>query len=139
MADTPSLEDRVAALEEMLAHPVRFILPSWDPLTPGQEAELRETAEAALKAGPYRHRVIIQPPPLTPGEVRQLVRECVAVVKPGEHLILRVPWSTTPSQVRELQEAVNEMAGYLELPFRMLVLPGDELGVAEPGGIPDGT
>ena len=59
----PTLEQRVAALEEMLAHPVRLILPSWDPLTPEQEAELRETTEAALKAGPYQHRVIFQPPP----------------------------------------------------------------------------
>jgi hypothetical protein len=137
MADTPSLEDRVAALEEMLAHPVRFILPSWDPLTPGQEAELRETAEAALKAGPYRHRVIIQPPPLTPGEVRQLVRECVTTVGPGETLVVRgTNW--TPMQVREIQRAVDAMHEDGVIDFRVLAVIGDELGVVKPEADADG-
>ena len=137
MADTPSLEDRVAALEEMLAHPVRFILPSRDPLTPGQEAELRETAEAALKAGPYRHRVIIQPPPLTPGEVRQLVRECVTAVKPGETLVVRGrDW--TPMQVREIQRAVDAMHEDGVIGFKVLAVFGDELGVVQPEADADG-
>ena len=137
MADTPSLEDRVAALEEMLAHPVRFILPSWDPLTPGQEAELRETAEAALKAGPYRHRVIIQPPPLTPGEVRQLVRECVTAVGPGETLVVRGrDW--TPSQVREVQDWMDADYESGRIDFRVLAVIGDELAVVKPEAS-DGT
>ena len=137
MADTPSLEDRVAALEEMLAHPVRFILPSWDPLTPGQEAELRETAEAALKAGPYRHRVIIQPPPLTPGEVRQLVCECVTTVGPGETLVVRGrDW--TPSQVREVQDWMDADYESGRIDFRVLAVIGDELGVVKPEADADG-
>ena len=133
MADTPSLEDRVAALE--MAADLSAFPSSWQSLTEAEKAGFI----AAIAESRQRVRLRVLNAPLTPDEVRQLLRECVAVVKPGEHLILRVPWSTTPSQVRELQEVVNEMAGYLELPFRMLVLPGDELGVAEPGGIPDGT
>ena len=75
---------------------------------------------------------------LAPDEIRQLLRECVTVVKPGEHLILRIPWTTTPAQVRELQDFVTDTAVWLDLPFKVLVLPGDELAVAEPepGGIP---
>ena len=133
MADTPSLEDRVAALE--MAADLSAFPSSWQSLTEAEKAGFI----AAIAESRQRVRLRVLNAPLTPDEVRQLLRECVTVVKPGEHLILRVPWSTTPSQVRELQEVVNEMAGYLELPFRMLVLPGDELGVAEPGGIPDGT
>ena len=52
-------------------------------------------------------------------------------MKPGEHLILRVPWSVTPTQVRELQKALTAAVEYMELPFKALVLPGNELGVAE--------
>ena len=133
MADTPSLEDRVAALE--MAADLSAFPSSWQSLTEAEKAGFI----AAIAESRQRVRLRVLNAPLTPDEVRQLLRECVTVVKPGEHLILRVPWSITPSQVRELQEVVNEMAGYLELPFRMLVLPGDELGVAEPGGIPDGT
>ena len=131
MADTPSLEDRVAALE--MAADLSAFPSSWQSLTEAEKAGFI----AAIAESRQRVRLRVLNAPLTPDEVRQLLRECVTVVKPGEHLILRVPWSTTPSQVRELQEVVNEMAGYLERPFRMLVLPGDELGVAEPGGIPD--
>jgi hypothetical protein len=36
---------------------------------------------------------------LTPDQVRQLLRECVTVVKPGETLIVRVPVTWSPEQV----------------------------------------
>ena len=77
------------------------------------------------------------PPPLTPDAVRQLLRECVTVVGPGETVILRVPWTTTPTQVRELQDFVNGTAEWLNLPFKTLILPGDELGVAESASVSD--
>ena len=131
----PTLEQRVAALEEMLAHPVRLILPSWDPLTPEQEAELRETTEAALKAGPYQHRVIFQPPPLTPVEVRQLVRECVTAVGPGETLVIRGrDW--TPGQVREVQDWMDADYESGRIDFKVLAVIGDELAVVKPEGVP---
>ena len=124
---TGTLEERVAALEEALANPLRAYIPSWTPLTDEQEAEFRESIAEAAKLPP---RIISQPPPLTPDEIRQILRECVTV-KPGETLILRVPWKTTPTQVRELQDALNRGIEYTEAPFKALVLPGDELTVAE--------
>ena len=126
MTDTPSLEDRVAALEA--AMPLRAYIPSWTPLTEAEETELRESIAEAAKL-PYR--IIPQPPPLTPDEIRQLLRESVTVVKPGETLILRVPWTTTPTQVRELQDSLTETEEYMEVPFKILVIPGDELTIAE--------
>ena len=124
----PSLEERVAALEEALANPLRSYIPSWTPLTEPEEAELRESIAKAAKLPP---RIIWQPPPLTPDEVRQLLRECVTIIKPGETLIIRVPWKTTPTQVRELQDALTDGIEYTGAPFKVLVVPGDELGVAE--------
>jgi len=130
--ETPALEHRVAALE--MAADIAQIPSSWQSLT---EAE-KEGFIAAIAEARQRVRIRVLNAPLAEDEVRQLLRECVTVVKPGEHLILRVPWSVAPAQVRELQEVVNAMAEYLELPFRMLVLPGDELGVAQPEAS-DGT
>lgn len=127
----PDLEERVAALEAMLANPSRwFILPAFPALTPEQEAELRGGVEAALEAGPYTHRILPPPPPLTSEQVRQLLRECVTIVKPGETLVVRVPWTTTPTQLREYQRAMDSAEGGV-IPFRVLVVAGDELGVRQ--------
>lgn len=126
-----SLEERVAALEAAIAEPLRAYIPSWTPLTGKQEAELREQIAALAAEQPYKYRVIQQPPPLTPDEVRQLLRECVTIIKPGETLILRVPWKTTPTQVQELQDALTDGIEYTGAPFKVLVVPGDELTVAE--------
>ena len=128
-ADVPGLEERVTALEAALANPLRAYIQSWTPLTEPEEAELRESIAEAAELPP---RVIPQPPPLSPDEIRHLLRECVTVVKPGETLILRVPWSTEPTQVRELQKALQDATNYIEAPFKVLVLPGDELTIAEP-------
>ena len=68
---------------------------------------------------------------LRPDQVRQLLRECVTVVKPGETLIVRVPVTWTPEQVGNYQQNFNDWARYLELPFGVIVVIGDELGVAE--------
>ena len=135
----PDLEERVAALEARLA-PGPLLKPfGLPPLTEEREAELRrEFDETMPKAAgkPFRYRILPSPPPLTPDQVRQLLRECVTVVKPGEHLILRVPWGTTPTQVRELQADLVKLTIWMDVPFKVLVLPGDELGVAVPGGVP---
>jgi predicted SAM-dependent methyltransferase len=64
---------------------------------------------------------------LSPDEARALLRECVTVVRPGETLVIRVPPSWTAYQVQEYQEYADA-AG---LPFRVLVVMGDELAVAE--------
>jgi hypothetical protein len=61
-----------------------------------------------------------------PAAMRRLLRGSMAVVAPGEILIVRVS-GFSPYQVREYSDALNE-PGYL--PFRVLVVEGEELGVA---------
>ena len=129
MTDSPSLEERVAALEARLA-PFQVTYSAWPALTEEETAELKEQI-AALQQEPLMHRVIHLPPPLTPEQVRQLLRECVTVVKPGETLVVRVGFDITPMQVRELQDAADGMCEYRGLPFKVLVFPGDELAVTE--------
>ena len=133
----PDLEDRVAALEDVTRQiAAQMGIPPDVPMTEEQAAEFRRQFDEAVRGKPFEYRILPSPPPLTPEQVRQLLRECVTVVKPGEHLILRIPWTTTPTQVRELQDFVTDTAVWLDLPFKVLVLPGDGLAVAEPGGVP---
>ena len=70
-------------------------------------------------------------PDLGRDEVRQLLRECVTVVKPGESLVIRGrDW--TPNQVREIQDWMDAERESGRISFKVLVLPGDELGVVQP-------
>ena len=69
------------------------------------------------------------PDPLTEDEVRQLLRECVTVVKPGEALVVRMA-GLTPSQHREWQRAVTDWHEEGDLPFPVFIFNGDELGTA---------
>ena len=69
-------------------------------------------------------------PPLTVAAVRALLRECVTVVAPGETLIIRLGPGYEPFHVRELQEGLDDVREYRNLPFHVVVVPGDELGVA---------
>ena len=70
---------------------------------------------------------------LDPDTVRQLLRESVTVVKPGEVLFFTAGdpnW--TPMQIREIQDVVS---GWLECnapEVRVMVLPYGEMAVAEP-------
>jgi hypothetical protein len=71
------------------------------------------------------------PPPLTKDEIRQLLRECVTVVAPGETLVIRGrDW--TPNQVREIQHSVDFMSEEGMIPFKVLIVFGDELGAVRP-------
>jgi len=125
----PDLEERVAALEEALANPLRAYIPSWTPLTEAEEAELRESITEAAKMPP---RFLRQSAPLTRDQVRQLLAECVTVVKPGETLVIRGrDW--TPMQTREIQQVMDGLHEDGQVPFRALAVFGDELAVAEPG------
>ena len=144
------IEERVAALEKCIRFPLRMYVPKWEPLTEVEEAEVRESAVEVARLGPLTeeqeaelrrafdatmqpraaHRVIQQPPHLSPDEIRQLLRECVTVVKPGETLVVRgTNW--TPAQTREIQQAMDEMHELGIVPFKALAVFGDELGVAE--------
>lgn len=62
------------------------------------------------------------------GEFRDFLKANVTVVAPGETLVVRAP-DLTPAQIREFMDALNwgdENGPYL--PFRTVVVPGDELG-----------
>ena len=103
-------------------------------MTGEQAAEFREHFEAAL-AEAHHHLVPRVLPPLSEPEVRQLLRECVTVVKPGETLIIRGDRNWTPGQLREVQDWLDREPEWRGLDFRILVVPGEELGVAEPRGV----
>jgi hypothetical protein len=110
--------------------PLRAYVPSWTPLTEAEEAEFKVALGEAAKL-PLPLRIMPAPPPLSPDEIRQLLRECVTVVKPGETLIVRgTNW--TPGQTREIQQVMDEMHELGIVPFKALAVFGDELGVAEP-------
>lgn len=133
----PDLEERVAALEELVLHPPHFVFPPVPPLTEAQEAELREAIGEAAAHGPYTRRILPSVPPLTPEQVRYLLSECVTVVKPGEVMILRALEGWTPQQVLEVQQVAamwleDNAPGVKALvmpPFEIAIVPG---GAAEP-------
>ena len=131
MADTPSLEERVAALE--MAADIADFPSSWQSLTEAEQAGfIAAIAESRQRA---RHRILNAP--LAPDEVRQLVRECVTVVKPGETLVIRGrDW--TPGQVREVQDWMDGDYESGRIDFRVLAVIGDELAVVKPEAS-DGT
>jgi hypothetical protein len=132
-----SLAERVAAIEEQLAHPLMAIEPASE-FTEKQEADLREALDALGRDGkPFQYHVIPPRPLLTPETARELLRECVTVVKPGETLIVRANWEWTPAQVRDVQEYADTVSGYREIGVKILFLPGEEFAVAkaEDGGM----
>ena len=134
MTDAPSLEERVAALEEMIAHPLQIVSAPPGNFSDAQVAELREALGAAM-SGPYEHRILPPVPSLTPDQVRQLLRECVTVVKPGETLVIRER-NWTPTQVREIQRWMDAEHESGRISFKVLAVIGGELAIAEPGGVP---
>lgn len=120
----PGLEERVAALEALLPAEPSFQAPeSWTP-----EQVEKFTAEwGCRKYEPVR---LLPPGPvLTVEVVEAALRECVTVVKPGETLVIRCrDW--TPAQVEQYQDYVDSAWG--DLPFRVLVVIGDEFAVVPP-------
>ena len=70
---------------------------------------------------------------LTPEQIRSFLKDNVTVVAPGETLVIRSA-TLTPAQMHEVSEALNwadEDGPYL--PFRTIVVPGEELGVVQDG------
>ena len=65
----------------------------------------------------------------TPEDLRAFAREFAVVVRPGETLVIRMGSDYTPNQLRELHEALNHPT--MELPFRVLVVPGEDFAVAQ--------
>ena len=130
----PDLEERVAALEaelEQLRHPLIAVEPL--NLTLEQQERFRREFEAA--AAKWDGRLLPAPPPVRifkPDEVRQFLQECVTAVAPGETLVLRLR-DLTPMQIREYQDAMDSATEYGIIPFKVLVVFADELGVVEAG------
>lgn len=128
-----SLEQRIADLEatvDRLLNPVAA--PEW---TDEQIAHFKEEFEAAAKQFPshvLRHLPLSPPNLLNPETVRQLLRESVTIVKPGEVLFLVCPENRTPMQIREIQDCVNWWLADNAPDIRVLVLPYGEMAVAEP-------
>lgn len=128
--DLARLAERVAALEALVAPPLFAISAPEQP--PGEQDMARLRERFAELAG--KHQVAWLPPGpalLTPELARALLRECVTVVKPGETLVIRVPEGWTPEQVGEYQRYADYASDEGTIPFRVLVVTGEELGVAE--------
>lgn len=114
------LEQRVAALEAALAQP-RVTFP---PLTDEKAAELRERY-AGLASGPA---MAIPPPPISPDEVRALLRECVTILGPGDVLVIRHLSFTAESAhaIREQVDAFNETRG---TSVKVMAVVADEMAI----------
>ena len=127
MTDTeaPTLEQRVAALEA-LAIPA-LDAPDW---TDEQIAEFQRHWDETVGQHGVHHGVKWLPPGralLTPELARELLRECVTVVKPGETLVIRAPDWWSPGNLDEYQRWLNMIT---DGEFKAFVLAGEEFAVA---------
>ena len=91
-------------------------------LPPDEFALVRRAAAILRDAGEPRWP--------TPDELRDFLRDHVTVVKPGETLVIRTA-DLTPNQMREWQDHFEREADSGYIPFRVLVVHGDGLGVVE--------
>jgi hypothetical protein len=99
-------------------------------MTDEEAAEFRERFDAAMEEQKAHPLVTVFREPLSPEEIRALLRECVTVVKFSETLIIRVPsGSLNPQQHCELSDVVRYQGR--ENGFRAMLVMGDELAVAE--------
>lgn len=90
-----------------------------EPLTPGEIRDINER---------------YAPEPLTKDEVRQLLRECVTVVKPGEVLVIRMATDVPREQALEYQVTLGDFLASHAPGVKVAIVCGDELGVAQAGG-----
>lgn len=104
------------------------------PMTDEQAAEFRKRFEEELAKPEYAGYGVkvlpAGPPPVPEGKgIRALLSEGVTAVQPGEILVIRgAGW--TSMQVCELQEYADAWTDRNAPGVRILVVPGDELGVA---------
>jgi hypothetical protein len=128
-----SLEERVTALEEQLAHP---LLPTGAGLPEmSEEDAARLAAEWTHRFAEHAHeppKVLPPRPLLTPETARALLRECVTVVKPGEVLVIRVPDGWTASQAHRAQEMISAWITGQAPSLKVLFVPDGEITVAQP-------
>lgn len=136
--EATTLEQRVAALEALACPQITLNGPPWE-LSPEEMDRLRADIEKAVQ---QPLRIIPPPPALSPDEVRQLLSECVTVIKPGEVLILRGRDGWTPEQVGEvhraaavwLEENAPAVRALAVPPMEIAVMPAGEAGAMTRGG-----
>ena len=118
---------RAAAGLPPAAEPDPLVLP------PDEMGALRRAIEAAY--GPdWRDKIAVPRPagdPLTKDEVRQLLRECVTVVKPGEVLVIRMGTDVPREQALEYQVTLGDFLASHAPGVKVAIVCGDELGVAK--------
>jgi hypothetical protein len=68
--------------------------------------------------------------PPSPEVVVAAIRECVAVVRPGQVLVVRLPWDTTPDAHAHYVERLSSAC--MDTGVRAMVILADELAVAQP-------
>lgn len=105
-------------------------IPADVPMTDEQATEFRERFKEAMR-NPGPLTVLPPRPLLTPEAARELLRDHLTVLGPGEVLVIRTAdW--TPSQAREYQRALDAWHYDGGLPFRAIVVHGDEMAVVKP-------
>lgn len=103
------------------------------PLSDEDAARFKEEFDAALRDFGHRPHVIA-PSSLAvfdPESVRQLLRESVTVVKPGEVLVLRCPEGWVPERVREMHKSIRWWLEANAPDIRVMVIPHLDMAVAE--------
>jgi hypothetical protein len=101
------LEERVAALEAALITPLITPLRPAEAWTGEQMAEFQKAFAEAVKGGSAAYHVL-----------------------PGETLVIRGrDW--TPAQMREIQRTLDAAHEDGTISFRVLIVPGDELGTVQ--------
>jgi hypothetical protein len=124
MADTPGSWGEAAAQRAAQMGILPAVI-----MTDEQAAEFRERFAEAMKDPTLR--VLPRPDPLTQDEVRQLLRECVTVVKPGEVLVIRMGTDIPREVAHAYQTTLTEWLATHAPGVKVAIVCGDELGVAE--------
>jgi hypothetical protein len=97
-------------------------------MTDEDVAEFRE--RLAEVAGDLRYQIRPRPN-FTPVEVRDLLRECVTVVKPGEVLVIRMANDVSRDAAAEYQANLTAWLGEHAPEVKVAIVCGEELAVVE--------
>lgn len=122
--ETAGLEERVAALEALA-------LPSVSAPGTWTDEQVKEFEAAWAEAGKRPLRWMPPRPALTEAEVRQLLSECVTVVRPGEVLVLRAPEDWNPDQASQLQEYMGYWLAENAPDIKAMVIPPMEIAIMQ--------
>lgn len=107
-------------------------IPADVPMTPEQAQEFKAEFERSWAERKYEPLKILAPRPLlTPEIARELLRECVTVVKPGEVLAVRLPLDMNGDDMdraREYALRVERQSG-----IKVAFIPGEEFAAVDAG------